>query len=258
MWRRFVALGDSFTEGLDDPGPDGRHRGWADRVAEQLAAIDPEVTYANLAVRGRLLPQVVAEQVPRAIALEPDLVSLGAGVNDAMRRHWDLPMLAGVLESGVVALRSTGADVLLFAFGDPSRSAPRLMAAMAARIRAYDDVVLDVAERHGCRVVDFWGLAAFDDPRFWAADRLHLNAEGHERAAGAALEALGLGDDRWRTPPAMGPAPSSVERAWDVGGWAAAHLGPWLYRRVRGVSSGDGVAPERPDLAPVDRASIDV
>ena len=69
------ALGDSFTEGLmDEVGPDGRHRGWADRVAQALAERARAdgadgIEYANLAVRGRLVRQVVAEQVPAAVAL---------------------------------------------------------------------------------------------------------------------------------------------------------------------------------------------
>ncbi|GAA2905465.1 hypothetical protein GCM10020220_113400 [Nonomuraea rubra] len=78
-YKSFVALGDSFTEGLNDPGPDGHYRGWADRVAERLAADDPSFRYANLAVRGKLLDQIVAEQVPLAVDMAPDLISFCAG-----------------------------------------------------------------------------------------------------------------------------------------------------------------------------------
>ena len=95
----FVALGDSFTEGLDDPyladdqstpvGPAagkgaGDFRGWADRLAEYLAESHaPRLRYANLAIRGRRIDQVVEEQVPMALEMKPDLVSFAAGVNDA-------------------------------------------------------------------------------------------------------------------------------------------------------------------------------
>ena len=76
----FVALGDSFTEGLDDPRADQEgYRGWADRFAEMLAARQPGLRYANLAVRGKMLRQVAEEQVPQAIAMTPGLVSLAAG-----------------------------------------------------------------------------------------------------------------------------------------------------------------------------------
>src|SRR5688572_17824734 len=62
MFSRFVALGDSFTEGVgdDDLSSPNAVRGWADRVAEQLARARPGLAYANLAIRGRLLPQVLA------------------------------------------------------------------------------------------------------------------------------------------------------------------------------------------------------
>lgn len=64
-YQRYVAVGDSCAEGLDDPYPDGSgYRGWADLTAEQLAA--PGFQYANLAVRGRRLDQILAEQVPTA------------------------------------------------------------------------------------------------------------------------------------------------------------------------------------------------
>ncbi|MGA0979376.1 MAG: SGNH/GDSL hydrolase family protein, partial [Candidatus Nanopelagicales bacterium] len=118
MWTRYVALGDSFTEGLmDEVGPDGRHVGWADRVAATMARTSPDLQYANLAVRGRLISQVAAEQVPVACDLKPDLVTFAAGVNDALRRSYDVHACATHLENSVSALRGTGADVVLFAFG---------------------------------------------------------------------------------------------------------------------------------------------
>lgn len=250
-WRRFVALGDSFTEGLcDDLRPDGRHRGWADRVAETLATVNPELEYANLAVRGRLLPAVVDQQVPAAVDLRPDLVTLAAGVNDALRRHVDLNRTATALENGVRALRGTQADVVLFAFGDPGRRSP-LMAAVRERIAAMNRITYAIADVYGCRVVDFWGRAAFDDDRYWDADRLHLSPAGHALAAAAVLETLGMGDDAWRTPVASGPRKRLPRRVADDVGWATGHLGPWVVRRLRGRSSGDGVTPKQPSLEPV-------
>ena len=250
MWARYVALGDSFTEGLmDAAGPDGRHIGWADRVAASLARVSPGLRYANLAVRGKLMGQVVAEQVPVACDMGPDLVTLAAGVNDALRRSYDPHVSATHLENGVRLLRDTGADVVLFAFGDPSRRS-RVMGSVAGRIARANAATHAIAERYGCRVVDFWGSAAFDDDRFWDEDRLHLSPAGHRLAAQAALATLGLGDDSWRTPLAMaGPAP--VHRR--VGGhvaWAGRHLGPWLGRRLQGRSSGDGITPKRPGWGP--------
>ena len=250
MWHRYVALGDSFTEGLMDVlAPDGRHVGWADRVAATMAGKSPGLEYANLAVRGKLISEVVAEQVPVACDLLPDLVTLAAGVNDALRRSYDVDACATHLENGVRALRATGADVVLFAFGDPSRRSS-VMGSVSGRIDRANAATRAIAEEYGCLVVDFWGVAAFDDDAFWDEDRLHLSPRGHELAARAALETLGLGDDSWRTP-APAPAPPGVLAR--VGGhvsWAGRHLGPWLARRARGQSSGDGVVAKRPTWGP--------
>src|SRR5699024_12178143 len=86
----YVAVGDSFSEGLMDPDPHGedRYRGWADRLALMLtesAVGSPDVSYANLAIRGRLLDRIIDEQIPRALEIRPDLVSLCAGGNDCLR-----------------------------------------------------------------------------------------------------------------------------------------------------------------------------
>ncbi len=250
-WSRFVALGDSFTEGLmDDVGSDGRHRGWADRTAEALAEVNPDLRYANLAVRGRLMAQVIDEQVPAAIALQPDLVSLAAGVNDALRRSYDLDASMTALENGVRALRGSGADVLLFAFGDPSRRSA-VMSSVRERIARANAATRAIADHYNCMVVDFWGRAAFDDDVFWDADRLHLSPAGHALASGAALEALGVGDDRWRTPRPPSATPRLPMRAVGHARWVKDHFGPWLVRRAQGRSSGDDITPKRPGLTSV-------
>jgi lysophospholipase L1-like esterase len=244
----FAALGDSFTEGMQDVlRPDGRHRGWADRVAQSLADDEPgsRFRYANLAVRGRLLPQVISEQVPAALTLEPDLVTLGAGVNDAMRRHFDLDALATALEAGVRELRRGGTDVVLFAFGDPSRRSLTL-GPIRDRIRTLNTAVHAIADHHGCRVVDFWGAAVFDSDELWDADRLHLSPMGHERAALAVREALGRGDATWRTPLVGAARPGAIARAAGHARWTREHAGPWIARRLRGESSGDEVTPKDP------------
>jgi lysophospholipase L1-like esterase len=251
-WSRFVAIGDSFTEGLmDDVGPDGRHRGWADRTAEVLAVDNPGFTYANLAVRGRLMKQVMDEQVPAALTLAPDLVSVAAGVNDTLRRSYDLDASMTALENGVRALRGSGADVLVFAFGDPSRRSS-VMSSVRDRIARANSATQAIAEHYGCMVVNFWGRAVFDDDVFWDGDRLHLSPAGHALASAAALQALGVGDERWRTPAPPSAIPPLPMRAVGHARWAKDHFGPWLMRRVQGRSSGDDVTPKRPTLGPMD------
>lgn len=231
---------------MDVVGPDGRHRGWADRVADELALRVPQFAYANLAIRGRLVAQVTAEQVPVAVQMRPDLVSFAAGINDALRRGFDLGAACTAVERGVRTLREGGADVLLFAFGDPARRSS-LMGLVRERIWSYDQALRAIASHYGCTLVDFWDVAAFDEDRYWDADRLHLSPAGHALAARAALEALGLGSDEWRTPqPLM--RPSHPQRAIANAQWARAHLAPWIVRRVQGRSSGDAIEPKLPRL----------
>lgn len=245
-WRRYVAIGDSFTEGLcDDLGPDGRHIGWADRLAQDLADRWGGVDYANLAIRGRLVRQVVDEQVPAAVALGPDLVTFAAGVNDCLRSGFDLDATATAAEHGVRDLRASGADVLVVAFGDPSRRS-RVLGSIRDRIRDYNSALEAIAALYGARVMRFWDLAVFDDDDLWDEDRLHLSPAGHRLAASAALEALGLGDDAWRTPTPLGRPPHVGARTLGHARWVGRHAGPWVLRRLRGESSGDGVAPKRP------------
>jgi lysophospholipase L1-like esterase len=247
----YVAIGDSFTEGLDDPSPrgDGTYRGWADRVAEQFAARDASFRYANLAVRGRKIDAIVAEQVPRALELAPELVSLAGGTNDVLRPRVDLDAVCSLFEGAVRSLRESGAQVVLFQSVDPTPRS-RVIASTLPRIKALTTMVEEIAERHSCILVRLWGAPAFTHPKVWSVDRLHLSSEGHARVAGAVMEALGLGDSGWAHE--LGPydVPPLRQRLHDDVGWARHHLAPWVVRRLRGTSSGDGRTGKYPDLAP--------
>jgi lysophospholipase L1-like esterase len=259
--RSYVALGDSFTEGLaDDLGPAGRHRGWADRVAAALALRDGGIRYANLAVRGRLLDAVLLEQVPVAAALAPDLVSFQAGGNDLLRPRVDVPHLLDRYEHTVELLRAGGGEVLLFTFVGRTGGSGRTATLLAGRFTAFNAHVRQVAERHGCPVADLGSAAAtLGDRRLWHDDRIHLAPGGHARVAAAALEALGVRDARllggepgwWREPlSAHPPAGRGTDLVADVR-WVRRYVIPWVSRRVRGVSSGDDVLPKHPELVEV-------
>ncbi|WP_127131255.1 SGNH/GDSL hydrolase family protein [Georgenia sp. SYP-B2076] len=259
-WSRFVALGDSLTEGLwdIDPAAPDRPRGWADLLAERLAerraphqAAQAPFEYANLAVRGRLLGEIVEEQVPAAIALGPDLVSLIGGGNDLLRPGRDPDALAARLEGAVERLRATGADVLLATGMDPSDSP--VLRATRPRVATFNAHVWSIARRHGAHVLDVWGMRSLRDWRMWAQDRIHLTTAGHERVTQAALVALGLGadDDAWDDPLAALPPVARAERLRGDLVWARQYAYPWMGRRLRRRSSGDARRPKRPALAPV-------
>jgi lysophospholipase L1-like esterase len=271
----FVAIGDSFTEGLEDPAPAGGHLGWADRVAGVLSERRPGFRYANLAIRGKLLDEVLAEQLPRAVEMAPDLVSLAAGGNDILRGS-DIDVLASHFEPGVAKLQAAGCRVLIFTGFDP-RIFP-VIRWLRGRIAAYNMHLRGIADEYGCDLVDLWSMRALNDPAVWAPDRLHLTSEGHRRVALRTCEVLGLpvpGD--WRVPlsPASAPGPGNpgprhpgpgnagrgnpgpgdrarwlAARRADTR-WAREYAMPWLRRRVSGASSGDGLSAKRPDLLPL-------
>ncbi|WP_019855752.1 SGNH/GDSL hydrolase family protein [Actinopolyspora mortivallis] len=256
-WNTFVALGDSFTEGLNDPRPEGESfRGWADRLAEELAVANPELRYANLAVRGKLLDQILDEQLPRVLETQPDLVAFTAGGNDIIRPFTDPDELARRFDAAVARIRALGAEVLI-GTGFDTRQTP-VMRLVRGKVGTYNSHLWATAQRHGCHVLDLWSMRVLQDRRAWSADRLHLSPEGHRRVALRAAEVLGLepaGD--WRAPwPPEPHRPWSERRGEDLR-WVGHHLGPWVGRRIRGVSSGDGLGPKRPRPLPVESSATE-
>lgn len=251
-WCSFVAVGDSFTEGLDDRLPHGTgYRGWADLVASALAEAAPEFTYANLAVRGRLFARVVNEQVPPATAMRPDLVSFAAGGNDVLRRAFDPHALMDRFDATVARLRASGADVVLFRFADLTARLPG-QRMLAPRVELLNRAVGEIAARHGATLVDLWADDEFANPALWSADRLHLSTAGHRRVAAHTLTALGAAPDPtwWQVPGRRPRRGWLATRGGDLA-WVGRHLAPWVKRRLTGRSSGDYVTAKRPTLTPV-------
>jgi len=259
-YTRYVAIGDSFTEGMADPDPAraNRYVGWADRLAAHLAPMagDGDGTheagstfgYANLAIRGRLLADIAGPQVDNALALAPDLVSIVGGGNDILRPRADIDALAARLEDAVTRLRASGADVLLATPSDP-RDAP-LIKASRGRAATYTAHIWSIARRHDAHVIDLWGMDALRDWRLWAPDRIHLTPEGHRRVALNAFTALGFTapDSGWAIP--LPPAPPISRSEWARANalWAREYVAPWVQRRLRGQSSGDTVTAKRPTV----------
>ncbi len=254
VWTRYVAIGDSFTEGMSDADPErpDAYVGWADRLAVHLDALAEAehlpFGYANLAVRGRTLSDVVGPQLDVALTLSPDLVSMVGGGNDLLRPSVDLDSLAGRIEEAVVRLRAAGADVLLATPTD-TRDAG-VFRALRGRHAVHAANVFTIAQTHGCHVVNLWGMRALRDWRMWAEDRIHLTTEGHRRVALAALTALGHDTDvaDWSTPLPAQDRSTRAEELREHAAWVRTHAAPWVERRVRGTSSGDGREAKRPTL----------
>ncbi|MFD9703698.1 SGNH/GDSL hydrolase family protein [Lentzea sp. NPDC059081] len=248
-YQRFVAIGDSCTEGLDDLLPDGRYRGWADRVASVLDA--PGFRYANLGVRGRRMDQMLAEQVPSASTLEPDLVAVFAGGNDVMSGASGA-VLSARADALVRAVTSFAPTVAVFTLSDISHRMP-FGWRMRPRILALNAAMRAAASRYGAVLVDVEADSCVHDSRYFGPDRLHLSSLGHRRLAGHLLSALEIPfDPAWMAALPGTAAPASVVEHWR---WLREQVLPVAYTRTRnkliGRQPGDGFTPKRPTLLPL-------
>jgi lysophospholipase L1-like esterase len=245
-WTRYVAIGDSFTEGIGDPEPasPGGFRGWADRVAEVLSAQTADFAYANLAIRGRLMQQIFDQQLEPALELHPDLISISAGGNNIIRPGSDPDAVAAKLDEAVGRLRQNGATVIVFT--GPDIGMTPVLGRTRGKVAIFNENIHAIALKHDAVVADMWALRQLSDSRMWAPDRLHFSPVGHNTIARMVLDTLGVANDLEPFSPDPLPAVSWRQaRAEDIG-WARVHLVPWMIRRIRRRSSGDFITPKRP------------
>ncbi len=229
---------------------DGNYRGWADRVADVMAQANPDFTYVNLAIRGKLIRQVVEDQVPVALKYvtgRDTLVSFHAGANDALRPGFQADVVNELYKATVRAIADSGATVMLFTVLEKTGNKGKGSEIWEKRFSQFNTAVREVGAEVGAIVVDANQEAFFSDRRFLAFDRLHLNAEGHKRCANAVLEKLGLPfDPAWRTPlPPAKKTPWIIEKGVTVA-WFFVFALPWILRRIQGKSSGDGRSAKYP------------
>jgi lysophospholipase L1-like esterase len=249
-YHRYVAIGDSWTEGLGDPDPARPNglRGWADRVAEVLATRSDDFGYANLAIRGRRVNEILEEQLEPALALGPDLISIQGGGNDFLRPGIDIDGLVDALDSAVAESVRAGAEVVLFTHGAAAAGPFR---ALRGRIAIFNELLREVVDKHRVVLVDNWRVREANDPRYWDADRVHLSPEGHHRAAMVVLDALGV--EHPLEPPLLPDARplQGRERLRAELDWVRQFAAPWVRRRLTGRSLGDGITAKRPTFGPI-------
>lgn len=244
-----MAVGDSFTEGVGDERPDGSVRGWADLVAQGLAdATGEPVQYANLAIRGRLLGPIVAEQLEPALALDPTLITFNGGGNDMLRPGTDLPWVVGTTRAAIERILETDAEPLLLAGANPTAGLPN-----GGKVRAKGDALTAactaMAAELGVRVCDNWSDPVLAQRQYWSSDRLHLAPVGHHRVAANVLRTLGHDAPAdWLLDADPVPAPTRREQL----AYTREHVLPWIKRRLTGRSSGDGRSPKHPTWVTVE------
>ncbi|SDV00575.1 Lysophospholipase L1 [Microlunatus sagamiharensis] len=258
-FRRYVAIGDSSTEGLMDLDDAGGYRGWADRLAQHVAdSQDEPVEYANLAVRGLHAGEIRETQLPRALELQPDLLTVFAGVNDVISVRCDFAALEAELEALFAGAATSGATLATFTMVDPGAVNP-LVRHVRGRVFRLNRLLRSAALRHGAVLVDFEAYPVAVDPRLWCPDRLHNSALGHARIAAALAWGLGLpgSDASWSDPLEEDPPTRSARDtlAGDLD-WVVHHFSPWLGKAVRHVPHGLGVTAKRPEPTVVPRSSV--
>ncbi|MDR3661652.1 MAG: SGNH/GDSL hydrolase family protein [Mycobacterium sp.] len=256
-YSRYVALGDSQTEGLWDGDDNSGIYGFADRLAWRLDALRPGLQYANLAVRGRRINDVLDRQLPLAREMNPDLITSCIGMNDVTRpvRSFDRALVD--LQRMHAELAATGATVVTTTFPDIARILP-VGRVLSGRLRRINDVIRTDSLHYGFRLVDLSSAESMMDPDTWAIDRVHGSPRGHQLFADAAAESLRLpgSDHSWAVVEGELVLPRLRARMYSQVMWAQNMLMPWVWRHMRGRSSGNGLGSKHPVMAPVsaDRA----
>jgi lysophospholipase L1-like esterase len=207
-YRRYVAIGDSQAEGLWDGDDTVGLLGFADRLAATLDSVYPGLEYANLAIRGKLVADVLNEQVPQALAMQPDLITVCAGMNDVIAPGRSFGQALTDLERLYAALAESGATVVTTTFPNVAQFIPlgRIVSTRLAQINGANRAA---ANRYGFRLVGLHNAASMRELDTWSIDRVHASAKGHMLFAAAAAEALNLPDSNhdWtnasRNPPQL-------------------------------------------------------
>jgi len=240
---RIAFIGDSFTEGLGDERPDGTLRGWADRVAEGLAASGQHVWCANFAIRGRVMRQIAGEQLDAALALDPppELLVVNGGGNDMMRPNFSTERCGELLTRVIDLTEAAGIPLLVLSGPNPADHLP-LSNVFNRRGRELTDSIAPlIAGRDHVRFVDCFSHEELRARGYWSEDGLHLNTAGHARVAAIVLASFGIDEPM----PVAGdaPLPRGVRHRVE---YTRKYLAPWAARRIRGKSMGDGRDPKYP------------
>jgi lysophospholipase L1-like esterase len=248
-YRRYVAIGDSQTEGLWDGDDVLGLLGFADRLAAMVDSLWPGLKYANLAIRGKRVGHVLNEQVPRALAMRPDLITVCAGMNDVIQPGRSFGPALVDLERVYAALAGSGATVVTTTFPNVAQFLP-LGRLVSTRLAQINSVISLAAHRYGFRLVDLYNAPSMRELDTWAIDRVHASTKGHMLFAAAAAEALNLPDSNhdWAEG-GLGPTQRTLRAgAYEQLRWTQESFFPWIWRRLRGLSSADGREPKRPQL----------
>ena len=222
-WTRYVAIGDSLSEGLGDPLPGGGLGGWALLLAEHLGQVRPEMSFTNLAVRGYRARDAIQRELPEAIALQPDLVTVFIGGNDVLLTpRLDGARFADELDRLVAPFADPSVTVVLSTLPDlaaVSPLPPPLRGQLRRRVETVNEVIRQAAQRYDTVLLDAWAEPRILRHAMWSVDRIHPSAAGHRLIAASVAELLGVpastqADENITASPSDLVRRYAVEMAW--------------------------------------------
>ena len=188
---RFVAMGASDAVGVGASDP--RTGSWPARVASRLPA---GTDYVNLGVSGSLAAQAARDQLPTALSLRPQLVTIWLAVND-LNANVSAPDYAAALRSVIEPFASRTATRVFVGNVPDLRSVPAYagtdLAALLARITAYNAALAALAAAFPSRVgvVDlFTGSGPLVSTMTVSSDGFHPSDAGYGLIADRFLKAI--------------------------------------------------------------------
>jgi phosphatidylinositol alpha 1,6-mannosyltransferase len=244
LYRSYVAMGDSLTEGLGDTGfyQDRANKGWADRLAGLLAReaafAGHSFDYANLALRGSNSLHILTAQLELALELKADLVTIMTGANDLSWLPWRKKAIDHMLRGALARLYEVGSHVVLINTVRPAHTS--LAKIMIHRSREMSNIIARIASEFGTPVVDVHSMREFEYLNFWASDLVHFSSNGHTRITNEVASALAI-DVRDETPHVAGRTRLGVREFF---AWLFNDVIPFWGRKLRGVTSGFGRRPK--------------
>jgi lysophospholipase L1-like esterase len=246
LYRSYVAIGDSLTEGLGDFDFELSRFGcgWADRLGELFARVAYEAgesfDYANLSLRGSSLYEILTAQLEDALKLKPDLVTIMAGSNDFMRAKKYHPEMRALLRGAVKRLHEQGTHVVLVNTVNPVHLG--MFRLLSGKARSMSQLINDVALEYEVPLLDVFNMKEFEHLQMWCDDMVHFSGHGHIRIANRAASLLGLDQGFDELEIAEIQKPDRSAKAVCV--WFVKHVMPYIGRRIRNTSSGAGLEPK--------------
>ncbi|KMP90856.1 lipase [Bacillus wiedmannii] len=194
MWKRFVSIGDSFTEGIGDEVEEIALKSWVDHFV-QLCVNDIE--YANFAKRGLVTKEIRTQQLEKALTFNPDLVSIIAGANDVLKGHWDHQEYKNNMEFMIDTLSKTDADIIIASLPDFTVRLPfssEKKQVLKEQLLEANEIILSLSREYKLHHVDFWNHHLVNDNTLWSTDLIHPNSKGYVKVAELIFSSLPVHD----------------------------------------------------------------